>query len=43
MMVVRVAKELGCTPDARLRAASIPIEEEELDELESILSQPIRR
>jgi phage terminase small subunit len=42
MMVVKLAKELGCTPDARLRAASIPIEEEELDELEAILSQPIR-
>jgi phage terminase small subunit len=42
MMVVKLANELGCTPDARIRGASIPIEEDELDELEAILSKPIR-
>jgi P27 family predicted phage terminase small subunit len=41
-MVVKLAKELGCTPDARLRASNIPIEEDELDELEAILTRPIR-
>jgi P27 family predicted phage terminase small subunit len=41
-MVVKLAKELGCTPDARIRAASIPVEEDELDELEAILTQPLR-
>jgi phage terminase small subunit len=27
MMVVKLAKELGCTPDAGLRASSIPMQE----------------
>lgn len=37
-MVIVLAKECGLTPDARLRQATVPLPDTEMDELEYLLS-----
>jgi P27 family predicted phage terminase small subunit len=41
-MVTKLAKELGLTPDARLRQSSVPIEEDDDSDLDHLFTRPVR-